>query len=199
MRGAVNLAEKTWKDAVRHADERQLTEKRARIDSLFARIAIVAGNDVHQFLLGRTLANAGVGDGAAKREATQFARELGEKVARLVNEGRVPSVPFADQSARLKSETFYEPLDADERLTIFNALRDDVGSAVGSYGGHWYECPNGHPYAIADCGGAMSESTCPECGAAIGGGRHRLRDDNAVSRDFAHLQEGAVDLDLDDL
>ncbi len=41
--------------------------------------------------------------------------------------------------------------------------------------GHWYTCPNGHPYVIADCGGATMESTCPECGAVIGGEGHRLR------------------------
>jgi hypothetical protein len=36
----------------------------------------------------------------------------------------------------------------------------------------------GHVYAIADCGGATTEGTCPECGSAIGGGNHRLREDN---------------------
>lgn len=50
--------------------------------------------------------------------------------------------------------------------------------------GHWYKCPNGHVYAIGDCGGAMEESKCPECGAAIGGESHRLIGDNAVATEM---------------
>ena len=44
--------------------------------------------------------------------------------------------------------------------------------------GHWFKCPNGHIYAIGDCGGAMQESKCNECGARIGGGSHQLLADN---------------------
>ena len=47
-----------------------------------------------------------------------------------------------------------------------------------NYGGaassHWYECPNGHPFFIGDCGGAMHESRCFECGERIGGTDHVL-------------------------
>ena len=45
--------------------------------------------------------------------------------------------------------------------------------------GAWYKCPNGHYYAIGECGGATQVGKCPECGAAIGGEGHRLRSDNA--------------------
>lgn len=31
--------------------------------------------------------------------------------------------------------------------------------------GHFYKCPNGHFYLIGDCGGAMEEAKCNECGA----------------------------------
>ena len=41
--------------------------------------------------------------------------------------------------------------------------------AIGLGSGHWYECPNGHPYVIGECGGAMQKSVCPECKAEIGG------------------------------
>ncbi len=27
--------------------------------------------------------------------------------------------------------------------------------AIGLSKGHWYECLNGHPYVIGECGGAM--------------------------------------------
>lgn len=47
--------------------------------------------------------------------------------------------------------------------------------------GHWYECANGHPYIITECGGATQASTCPECGAPIGGTNHRLTAGNQES------------------
>uniref|UniRef100_A0A1X7ULC4 RZ-type domain-containing protein n=1 Tax=Amphimedon queenslandica TaxID=400682 RepID=A0A1X7ULC4_AMPQE len=34
--------------------------------------------------------------------------------------------------------------------------------------GAWYKCPNGHFYAIGECGGATQVTKCPECGADIG-------------------------------
>ncbi|GFS28358.1 NFX1-type zinc finger-containing protein 1 [Trichonephila inaurata madagascariensis] len=50
--------------------------------------------------------------------------------------------------------------------------------------GHWYQCPNGHVYCITECGGAMVESHCNECGAKIGGSSHRLLSDNRVATDM---------------
>ena len=29
-----------------------------------------------------------------------------------------------------------------------------IMEATGLSAGHWFECPNGHTYAIGDCGGA---------------------------------------------
>lgn len=72
--------------------------------------------------------------------------------------------------------------------------RRDVDRAMGngmSAGGRWFACPNSHPYFIGDCGGAMVEATCPECGARIGGGNHDLRTDNQYLPNFAgdgHVQ-----------
>lgn len=42
----------------------------------------------------------------------------------------------------------------------------------------------GHVYAIGDCGGATMEAKCPECNATIGGGSHRLREDNRVATEM---------------
>ena len=66
--------------------------------------------------------------------------------------------------------------------------------------GHWYQCPNGHVYAIGDCGGAVSTSRCNECGATIGGTRHRLQDDNRHAtqmdgssiRDYQWMQDRLI-------
>ena len=43
--------------------------------------------------------------------------------------------------------------------------------------GHWFKCPNGHIYAIGECGGAMETAKC-SCGAEIGGSQHRLLSSN---------------------
>jgi len=44
----------------------------------------------------------------------------------------------------------------------------------GGWSSHWYECPNGHPYFIGECGGAMEVGRCMECGAEVGGSSHQL-------------------------
>ena len=53
-------------------------------------------------------------------------------------------------------------------LGISEVEKREVVAAMGLSSGHWYSCPNGHVYAIGDCGGATVESTCPECGARFG-------------------------------
>ncbi|CAG8485643.1 8192_t:CDS:10 [Ambispora leptoticha] len=70
----------------------------------------------------------------------------------------------------------------EEKLAIFRAMKNEFQGS-----GHWYECPNGHPYSIGDCGGAVVESTCPECGATIGGTGHRLIGDNRQNAEFESL------------
>lgn len=45
--------------------------------------------------------------------------------------------------------------------------------------GAWYKCKNGHPYVIGECGGAMQEAKCPDCGETIGGANHALAAGNA--------------------
>ena len=65
-----------------------------------------------------------------------------------------------------------EGLTPEERVMIVKAMNFAQG--------HWYKCPNGHPYSIGECGGANQQSTCPECGEAIGGKNHRLAEGNQV-------------------
>ena len=65
--------------------------------------------------------------------------------------------------------------------------------AMGLSKGHWYECPNGHVYAIGECGGATEESKCPECHARIGGTGHVLIDTNRVATGFDGARRPAYD------
>ena len=46
--------------------------------------------------------------------------------------------------------------------------------AIGETKGHWYECRNGHPYVIGDCGGGTVVAQCPECKEQVRGANHSL-------------------------
>lgn len=52
---------------------------------------------------------------------------------------------------------------------------------------------SGHVYAITECGGAMEESKCPECGAGIGGQDHALRRDNRLASEMDGATAPAFD------
>ncbi|CAG8471028.1 5060_t:CDS:10 [Dentiscutata erythropus] len=45
------------------------------------------------------------------------------------------------------------PLTHEEKLEISKAMNSEFRGS-----GHWYQCPNGHPYTIGECGGAMEAS-----------------------------------------
>lgn len=80
---------------------------------------------------------------------------------------------------------------AKAAITLSDAERREIVKAVGLKQGHWYKCPNGHPYAIADCGGAMEEAKCYECGAKIGGRNHTLTAGNAVATEMDGARHAA--------
>ena len=57
-------------------------------------------------------------------------------------------------------------------------------------GVRWYECPNGHPYSVGECGRPMQKGKCPSCGAPIGGQHHQnvagVKDARNPIMDFAN-------------
>lgn len=57
----------------------------------------------------------------------------------------------------------------------------------GSWNSHWYECPNGHPYFIGNCGGAMETARCIECGELVGGTGHQLVSSNRRSATVSRI------------
>ena len=75
---------------------------------------------------------------------------------------------------------------------LIESERIEIVEAIGLAKGHWFKCPNGHFYCIGECGGAMEEANCPECGARIGGQHNSLRADNqlASEMDGAAMQHG---------
>ncbi len=69
--------------------------------------------------------------------------------------------------------------------------RNMIIEAIGARTGSWYKCPQGHFYQIGECGGAMEEGKCPDCGARIGGQSHRLLSDNAHAGEFDDSRHAA--------
>ncbi|KAF4662628.1 hypothetical protein FOL47_006168, partial [Perkinsus chesapeaki] len=74
-------------------------------------------------------------------------------------------------------------LTLQERREINSAMQAERG-VLGAAAGHWYACPNGHPYFIADCGGANQITQCPECNASIGGRSYRMEQGNRFMANF---------------
>lgn len=50
--------------------------------------------------------------------------------------------------------------------------------------GAWFKCPNGHPYCIDNCGGAMEIAYCADCQAPIGGLSHAVLPTNRFAGDM---------------
>ncbi|KAG9090836.1 hypothetical protein FS749_000254 [Ceratobasidium sp. UAMH 11750] len=106
---------------------------------------------------------------------------------------RAPSEPIIDGWRDLKRSVaggkWYSAVTREENRSIMRALME--GSDHLSHTGHFYECVNGHPYVIGECGGAMQRSTCPECGTPIGGSDHQAAAGNTLSRAFVDLAREA--------
>jgi len=84
---------------------------------------------------------------------------------------------------KIRRKCGLEGLTPEERVMIVKAMNFAKG--------HWYKCPNGHIYAIGNCGGANQQRACPECGETIGGERHRLAEGNQVATEMDGAKFGA--------
>uniref|UniRef100_A0A8C2BR21 Zinc finger, NFX1-type containing 1 n=1 Tax=Cyprinus carpio TaxID=7962 RepID=A0A8C2BR21_CYPCA len=103
------------------------------------------------------------------------------------------TLPFSEGLERTVKRMF---TDLDTKLPrsglgITDEERELILKAIGLNKGHWYKCPNGHVYAIGECGGAMEQSKCPECDAAIGGTNHNLIQGNAVATEMDGAEHAA--------
>ena len=92
--------------------------------------------------------------------------------------------PFTDDQVSIWKKYNAELKKACSGLGISDVERKQIVAAMNLSKGHWYSCPNGHVYAIGECGGATIVSRCPECGVAIGGTSHRLLDSNRIATEM---------------
>lgn len=92
-----------------------------------------------------------------------------------------------DSSSKMTDENMYQ-VECEKVLQLYKKYNigqppteeetKTIVAAIGGRKGSWFKCPNGHIYHIGQCGGAMEEGKCIECGAKIGGESHRLLEDN---------------------
>ena len=100
---------------------------------------------------------------------------------------------LARQGNQLDAGSELSKQDADDIETTIDQIRRKCGfegvtpeqrvmivKAMNFSQGHWYKCPNGHIYAIGECGRPVEQRSCPECGEIIGGKRYHLAQGNMV-------------------
>ena len=104
-------------------------------------------------------------------------REVSEQCDAVLDDPAV-SWEMMDNATRIK-ENVLSVCSPNEIASVVQAMGRGGGYDYGGgWGDHWFECPNGHPYFIGECGGAMETSSCPECGATVGGNHHQLDSTN---------------------
>uniref|UniRef100_A0AC34F6S1 RZ-type domain-containing protein n=1 Tax=Panagrolaimus sp. ES5 TaxID=591445 RepID=A0AC34F6S1_9BILA len=122
-------------------------------------------------------------------EANALYKTLGSLYGSKEFEGDHEKQIWDDFKAIIKAhpaEGFW--ISEKERIEIVKALDGAVTK--------WYKCPNGHMYGIGDCGQAMVETKCPECGTVIGGQNHQLQVDNTDAT--AQMRQGLAALHIPD-
>ncbi|GAV98679.1 protein [Lentinula edodes] len=87
---------------------------------------------------------------------------------------------FKELEKHIIQDSVYQAVSMQEREEI-------VKSFGFTHRGHFYNCPNGHPFVITECGGAMEASVCPECGERIGGESHQIDASNTRAREFEEI------------
>jgi hypothetical protein len=75
----------------------------------------------------------------------------------------------------------FDEIQYEEAAMVYKALLD-ANEFSGT--GHAYRCSSNHLFFIGECGMAMQESTCPDCGEKIGGSNHTLNGTNSHAQDF---------------
>jgi len=77
-----------------------------------------------------------------------------------------------EEMIKLLGREWYEVVTPEE-LAAIKAAMVSGPRGIATHSGHWYNCANGHPFAIGECGMPMERARCPECGASVGGQHQR--------------------------
>lgn len=108
-----------------------------------------------------------------KEESFWFRKNCTDRATRVFKE-------YDQLNKHVATDAMYQPMTLQER--------EDIVKAFGfTHRGHFYNCENGHTFVITECGGAMQNAGCPECGASIGGSRHNLNSSNTRATEFEEI------------
>ncbi|KAL2074450.1 hypothetical protein VTL71DRAFT_8228 [Oculimacula yallundae] len=117
---------------------------------------------------------------ASKSDIDKATPVVHEAIALLETAKELCKQPFKDADVLsiavdnilgLLGKEWYEEVTVAELAAIKQAMVSGSGG-IATHSGHWYNCENGHPFAIGECGMPMEQARCIECGARIGGQNH---------------------------
>jgi len=116
---------------------------------------------------------------APKKEQSDDGRQRFETARRLLSDALIlaKGLPNCKDLVKAVQSTLglfverYEEITPEELAAIKSAMVGGSGG-LATHSGHWYNCVNGHPFAIGECGMPMQRARCPECNAPIGGQNH---------------------------
>ncbi|KAF4468731.1 NFX1-type zinc finger-containing 1 [Fusarium albosuccineum] len=163
---------KDCKGLINQAKEANLSRTVVAATLAFARVSQLLAWQAHT----ETEADETRVQGENVKERTSMAREL-------LNDALTQCSRFAnseDLKERVQEmirlcEPRYETVTPEELASIKSAMVSGA-QGIATHSGHWYNCVNGHPFAIGECGMPMEVARCPECGARIGGTEHQALD-----------------------
>ncbi|KAI9431019.1 hypothetical protein H4582DRAFT_1823204 [Lactarius indigo] len=89
-------------------------------------------------------------------------------------------------ATHLRTEEGYKPSSLRGREAIAKSF------GFSAHRGHFYNCENGHPFVIDDCGGAVPVVRCPECRAPIGGSDRQMHLSNTRAMEFEDIGRQSV-------
>lgn len=145
------------------------------INESFPKLAVEA--TLHYASLIQLLGSSGLFNEEGREKLTRYqeiARALLEKAVELCEEpflGAAMQRQAVERLAKLFGKEWYEAVSKEELEEIKKAMVSG-SRGIATHSGHWYNCVNGHPFAIGECGMPMQLARCPECGATVGGQSH---------------------------
>ncbi|KAB5577473.1 hypothetical protein GE09DRAFT_988414 [Coniochaeta sp. 2T2.1] len=104
-------------------------------------------------------------------ESAKETLEFSEELCHSQFEGAEQLRKDVEMAQRLLGREWYEPV-TDEEIKAIKQAMVSGRHGINTHSGHWYKCPNGHTFAIGECGMPMELARCPECGSGIGGQGH---------------------------
>lgn len=127
---------------VKQCVEASSAKRQATIHSLFARLLLHLLSDVKSIDVSTAQCND-----ANVRTVLEIREWCVESLEQLLDRKSIDRVQFArliEDARKSLSDVRYEPVSDAERRMLFQAMSPEIGSGIGSYGGHWFTCPNGN-------------------------------------------------------